>query len=78
MPRMIATTISSVPIMSVPIASNSGLPVIAREADAEQREDEADEGGDVFEQHDRQLGRLGVPDERDPRFVLRADEVALA
>ena len=70
MPSMIATTISSVPIMSVPIASNSGLPVMAVRPTPNEREHEADERGDVFEQHDRQLGRLRVAHERRPTTAL--------
>ena len=38
-------------------------------AHADQREHEADEGADVLEQHDGQLGDLGVADEGDPPLV---------
>ncbi len=47
------------------------------QADAEEREDETGESGDVLEQHDGQLGRLRVAHERDPRLALRAHVVAL-
>ena len=77
MPSTIAMTISSVPIMSVPMRVEQRVAGDRREPDAEQCEDETDERSDVFEQHDGQLGRLGVTDERDPRLVLRADVVAL-
>ena len=45
-------------------------------ADAEQREDQAEQGGEVLEQDDGQLGRLGRADEARPR-TLATDVVAL-
>ena len=48
-----------------------------READAEEGEHEADQSADVLEQHDGQLRRLGVANERHPRLSLAADVIAL-
>ena len=49
--------------------------------DAEEGEDQADQGADVLEQHDRQLGLLGPADERPPagwpRFTLCASWMAV-
>ena len=41
-----------------------------RQADAEEREDQADQGGEVLQQDDRQLGGLGAADELRPSDVL--------
>ncbi len=64
-PRITATRISSTPIRQVPMPSQTRLAGDHREPDAEQREHQPDQRGDVLEQHHRQLGRLGVPDEPD-------------
>ena len=42
------------------------------EADADQREQQADERAGVLEQHDRELGALGGADEAPPRAALAA------
>ena len=45
------------------------LPGDEREAHAEEREDEAHKGAEVFEQDDRQFGLLGIADELDPALL---------
>ena len=48
-----------------------------RQADAEEREDQAQQGAEVLQQDDGQLGLLGVADELDPA-LLAAQRVGLA
>ena len=64
--RMTAMTPSSTPMQIVPTASHTGSPVITREPDAEEREDQADERAEVLQQHDRQLRHLRLADELPP------------
>ena len=61
-----ATATSSRPIIAVPTPSQMPLPVTQGQADADQGEDQAEQRGEVLEQHDRQLGRLGRADEARP------------
>ena len=56
----------------VPMPSQTPSSVISVSADAEQREHQADQRGEVLEQHDRQLGRLGPADELHPGQRRRA------
>ena len=49
--------------MAVPTTSKQRFPVISDSATPNEGEDQADEGGEVLEQHHRQLGRLGPADE---------------
>ena len=45
------------------------VPGQERQAHAEEREDQAHEGAEVFEQDDRQFRLLGVADEFDPALL---------
>ena len=53
----------------VPTPSKRGVAGDHGQADAGEREDQAEQGAEVLEQHHRQLGALGAADERDPALV---------
>ncbi len=55
----------------------TGLAGHLGEPDADERKHQPDERGDIFEQHHREFGVLGVPDEAPPRLALAADMVRL-
>ena len=61
-----ATTTSSTPMNAVPTRVPDAVAGHQGQADAEQREDQAEQRREVLEQHDRQLGRLGGADEAAP------------
>ncbi len=67
--RMTATVMSSAPMAQVPMPSQIGSSVSDRQPDAEQREHQAGERGDVLEQDGRQFRHLRVPDEPEPAVV---------
>ena len=51
------------PMQRVPMPSQTPSPVSERQADAAEREDQADERAEVLQEDDRQLGGLGAADE---------------
>ena len=60
----------------VPMPSQTPSPVSEGEADAAEGEDQADEGAEVLQEDDGQLGRLGAADELRPG-LLAAQRVGL-